>query len=117
MRFVLITDPGMARMGRNVALFVMSTVMMAAAMKNLVNAAPSTAGFVYGDSLVDAGNNNYIVSLAKANFQPYGIDRPDKQPTGRFCNGRNIADLMSKFSIVLRGMFVFLLHCGLLTLK
>ncbi|KAL0414836.1 UNVERIFIED_CONTAM: GDSL esterase/lipase [Sesamum radiatum] len=32
------------------------------------------ANFVFGDSLVDAGNNNYIFSLSKANFAPNGID-------------------------------------------
>ncbi|KAL0457506.1 UNVERIFIED_CONTAM: GDSL esterase/lipase [Sesamum latifolium] len=32
------------------------------------------ANFVFGDSLVDAGNNNYILSLSKANFAPNGID-------------------------------------------
>ncbi|KAF7837708.1 GDSL esterase/lipase [Senna tora] len=30
------------------------------------------ANFVFGDSLVDVGNNNYIVSLTKANFLPNG---------------------------------------------
>ncbi|KAH0725505.1 hypothetical protein KY284_001370 [Solanum tuberosum] len=31
-----------------------------------------TANFVFGDSLVDVGNNNYIPSLSKANFYPNG---------------------------------------------
>jgi len=26
------------------------------------------ATFIFGDSLVDAGNNNYIASLSKANY-------------------------------------------------
>nr|POE63922.1 gdsl esterase/lipase [Quercus suber] len=46
------------------------------------------AYFVFGDSLVDPGNNNYIVSLAKANHIPNGIDFG--MPTGRFTNGRTI---------------------------
>ncbi|XP_062165341.1 GDSL esterase/lipase At1g29670-like isoform X2 [Alnus glutinosa] len=42
--------------------------------------------FVFGDSLSDDGNNNNLVTLAKCNYRPYGIDFP-KGPTGRFSNG------------------------------
>ncbi|KAJ7955243.1 GDSL esterase/lipase [Quillaja saponaria] len=52
------------------------------------------ANFVFGDSLVEAGNNNYIVSLSKANFFPNGIDFGN--PTGRFTNGRTIIDIIGK---------------------
>ncbi|KAJ4912113.1 GDSL esterase/lipase 7 [Raphanus sativus] len=48
------------------------------------------AFFVFGDSLVDCGNNNYIPTLARADYLPYGIDFGF--PTGRFCNGRTVAD-------------------------
>ncbi|XP_077231995.1 GDSL esterase/lipase At4g16230-like [Tasmannia lanceolata] len=55
------------------------------------------ASFVFGDSLVDVGNNNYIVSLSKANYVPNGIDfLPYRQPTGRYTNGRTIADLLGR---------------------
>jgi hypothetical protein len=33
-----------------------------------------SAIFVFGDSLVDNGNNNKLHSIAKANYMPYGID-------------------------------------------
>ncbi|XP_061349163.1 GDSL esterase/lipase At4g16230-like [Gastrolobium bilobum] len=52
------------------------------------------ANFVFGDSLVDAGNNNYIVTLSKANFLPNGIDFG--KPTGRFTNGRTIIDVIGQ---------------------
>ena len=52
------------------------------------------ANFVFGDSLVDVGNNNYIASLSKANFFPHGIDFG--RPTGRFTNGRTIVDILGK---------------------
>lgn len=52
------------------------------------------ASFVFGDSLVDAGNNNYVASLSKANFVPNGIDFGG--PTGRFTNGRTIVDIIGK---------------------
>lgn len=55
------------------------------------------ATFVLGDSLVDAGNNNYIFTLASADHKPYGIDRADKKATGRFCNGKIIPDLISDY--------------------
>eukprot|EP00250_Pteridium_aquilinum_P017533 c23677_g2_i1 orf=22-1215(-) len=54
------------------------------------------AQFVFGDSLVDDGNNNYIPSLARSNFYPYGIDFP-LGATGRFCNGRTVVDLLGQY--------------------
>ncbi|VVA29633.1 PREDICTED: GDSL [Prunus dulcis] len=52
------------------------------------------ANFVFGDSLVDVGNNNYIVSLSKANYVPNGIDFG--KPTGRYTNGRTIVDIIGQ---------------------
>ncbi|KAL0550153.1 hypothetical protein IC582_014655 [Cucumis melo] len=55
------------------------------------------AMFVFGDSLVDVGNNNYLnFSSPKANFYPNGIDFPTGKPTGRFCNGKNPADFLAE---------------------
>ena len=50
--------------------------------------------FIFGDSLVDNGNNNDILSLARANYRPYGIDFP-RGTTGRFTNGRTFVDILS----------------------
>ncbi|XP_065848312.1 GDSL esterase/lipase At1g71250-like [Euphorbia lathyris] len=50
--------------------------------------------FVFGSSLVDNGNNNFLQTKAKANFWPYGIDFPYGS-TGRFTNGKNVIDLLS----------------------
>ncbi|KAE8717766.1 hypothetical protein F3Y22_tig00110020pilonHSYRG00013 [Hibiscus syriacus] len=30
--------------------------------------------YVFVDSYIDAGNNNYLKTIAKANYLPYGID-------------------------------------------
>ncbi|KAB5512538.1 hypothetical protein DKX38_029566 [Salix brachista] len=49
------------------------------------------AMFIFGDSLIDNGNNNNLPSLAKANYFPYGIDF-NGGPTGRFCNGYTMVD-------------------------
>ncbi|KAJ9563307.1 hypothetical protein OSB04_008467 [Centaurea solstitialis] len=51
--------------------------------------------FIFGDSLVDNGNNNHLVTLAKAIYLPHGIDF-SSGPTGRFCNGRTFADFTAE---------------------
>ncbi|KAG6431955.1 hypothetical protein SASPL_103527 [Salvia splendens] len=53
------------------------------------------AMFVFGDSLIDSGNNNNLPSFAKANYFPYGIDFNDG-PTGRFSNGYTMVDTIAK---------------------
>ncbi|KAI4388193.1 hypothetical protein MLD38_000546 [Melastoma candidum] len=53
--------------------------------------------YVFGDSLVDVGNNNYLqISLAKADFPHNGVDFPTHKPTGRFSNGKNAADFLAE---------------------
>ncbi|KAF8389888.1 hypothetical protein HHK36_024406 [Tetracentron sinense] len=47
--------------------------------------------YVFGDSLVDSGNNNFLNTVVKANYNPYGIDFPSGA-TGRFTNGKTAAD-------------------------
>ncbi|KAL7200151.1 hypothetical protein ACSBR2_022285 [Camellia fascicularis] len=49
--------------------------------------------FVFGDSTVDAGNNNKIERGITANFYPYGVDY-NNHSTGRFTNGLTAADFM-----------------------
>ncbi|KAL0352922.1 UNVERIFIED_CONTAM: GDSL esterase/lipase [Sesamum angustifolium] len=51
--------------------------------------------FFLGDSQFDNGNNNLLLTSAKANYPPYGIDYADGA-TGRFSNGRNIADYLAQ---------------------
>ncbi|CAI8590923.1 unnamed protein product [Vicia faba] len=51
--------------------------------------------FIFGDSLVDNGNNNQLTSIAKANYAPYGIDFPGG-PTGRFSNGKTSVDVIAE---------------------
>ncbi|XP_042415032.1 GDSL esterase/lipase At1g71250-like [Zingiber officinale] len=51
------------------------------------------AMFVFGDSLVDDGNNNVRATVAQSNFYPYGIDSV-QGPTGRFSNGKTIVDVL-----------------------
>ena len=51
--------------------------------------------FVFGDSIVDPGNNNNLPTIAKGNFLPYGRDF-EGGPTGRFSNGKVPSDLIGR---------------------
>ncbi|KAM0904240.1 hypothetical protein ACQ4PT_018124 [Festuca glaucescens] len=80
-----------------------STALVAVAVALLLAAAgaptasAARAFFVFGDSLVDNGNNNYLMTTARADAPPYGIDYPTHTPTGRFSNGLNIPDIISEY--------------------
>ncbi|KAJ9542240.1 hypothetical protein OSB04_028746 [Centaurea solstitialis] len=63
---------------------------------NLSKNVAVSAVFAFGGSSVDQGNNNYIETFGKANFPPYGKDFLGGIPTGRFSNGRTIADIFAK---------------------
>ncbi|XP_042412443.1 GDSL esterase/lipase At1g71691-like [Zingiber officinale] len=63
----------------------------------VLSAATLPAIYVFGDSTVDVGNNNYLPDDApKANFPPYGIDYQGQNSTGRFCNGFLGVDFIAK---------------------
>jgi hypothetical protein len=52
--------------------------------------------FVFGSSLVDNGNNNFLNgSGVRADYLPYGMDFP-LGPSGRFSNGRNVIDALGE---------------------
>lgn len=55
-----------------------------------------SALFVFGDSTVDAGNNDYILTPTKGDHVPYGRDFIDHKPTGRFSNGKLATDFLSE---------------------
>ncbi|KAB1218481.1 GDSL esterase/lipase APG [Morella rubra] len=50
----------------------------------------------FGDSVVDVGNNDYLATIYKANYPPYGRDFVNHKPTGRFCNGKLATDLIAE---------------------
>ncbi|KAG8091684.1 hypothetical protein GUJ93_ZPchr0012g20498 [Zizania palustris] len=56
---------------------------------------PSPGLFVFGDSIVDSGNNNGISTLVRCNFPPYGQDFPGHNATGRFSNGKVPGDILA----------------------
>ncbi|KAL7155512.1 hypothetical protein ABFS83_03G079400 [Erythranthe nasuta] len=51
---------------------------------------------VFGDSVVDTGNNNNIETIVKVNFPPYGKDFMGGKPTGRFSDGKVPSDLIAE---------------------
>ncbi|XP_062016979.1 GDSL esterase/lipase 7-like [Rosa rugosa] len=63
----------------------------------LIDGSPiAPALYVFGDSLFDSGNNNFLPTLAKADFLPYGVNFA-KGVTGRFTNGKTVADFIAEF--------------------
>ncbi|TKY57613.1 GDSL esterase/lipase EXL2 [Spatholobus suberectus] len=53
------------------------------------------AVLMFGDSIVDTGNNNNnLGTTARCNFPPYGKDFKGRIPTGRFSNGKVPSDLI-----------------------
>ncbi|XP_057957115.1 GDSL esterase/lipase At4g16230-like [Malania oleifera] len=81
---------------RKIIAVIMSLMHIVFALLGICKADNKTpAIFVFGDSLVDAGNNNYLFTIAKANVKPNGIDFG--RPTGRFTNGRTIVDIIVSF--------------------
>ncbi|CAI9105513.1 OLC1v1004444C1 [Oldenlandia corymbosa var. corymbosa] len=64
---------------------------------NVVNGQPLVPALIlFGDSSTDVGNNNYLETLIKANFLPYGRDFINHEPTGRFCNGKLATDFTAE---------------------
>lgn len=70
--------------------------------------------FIFGDSLVDVGNNNYLSTLVKANLPPYGRDFVNHHPSGRFSNEKLTIDyaciLLSLISKILTISWMKLLN-------
>uniref|UniRef100_A0A0E0PQ06 GDSL esterase/lipase n=2 Tax=Oryza TaxID=4527 RepID=A0A0E0PQ06_ORYRU len=96
----------MAGAWRRWPVVVAAAVVLAVAAP--VQAAPQVpCYFVFGDSLVDNGNNNDIVSLARANYPPYGIDFAGGAATGRFSNGLTTVDVICKLSYFLPKLLGF----------
>ncbi|KAI9121321.1 hypothetical protein K1719_008354 [Acacia pycnantha] len=87
-----------ASAGELIRQWVTSTVaaVVVLSLLNGVGAEPQVpCYFIFGDSLVDNGNNNALQSLARANYLPYGIDF-NGGPTGRFSNGKTTVDVVAE---------------------
>ena len=64
----------------------------------LVSSRNVPAIFIFGDSIFDAGNNHFNKNCsAQADFPPYGSTF-FHHPTGRFTNGRTVADFICELA-------------------
>lgn len=61
----------------------------------------SRAFFVFGDSLVNNGNNNYRYRMLVPTLTLIEFDFLTHRPTGRFSNGLIIPDLISFIDIII----------------
>ncbi|KAA8537492.1 hypothetical protein F0562_027100 [Nyssa sinensis] len=73
--------------------FLFLLLWIAQALINLPHNETIPAVIIFGDSIVDTGNNNNIQTIAKSNYSPYGKDFMGGKPTGRFSNGKVPSDL------------------------
>jgi len=91
--------------GRHPRLWYYASVLLglllgaAAGPLETVESAPNpynvTSFVIFGDSTLDVGNNNYLVTVVKSDFPPYGRDYPGGLATGRFCNGQIAGDFIA----------------------
>ncbi|XP_031745261.1 GDSL lipase isoform X2 [Cucumis sativus] len=84
-------------------LFLIFTAVFFIAQSSLIDDVSSPekrlAFFIFGDSLFDPGNNNFINTTEdfRANFTPYG-ESFFKTPTGRFSDGRLVPDFVAEYA-------------------
>ena len=94
--------------------FIMLTLTIVLVVTVAPNKAEAArAFFVFGDSLVDSGNNNYLATTARADYPPNGIDYPTHRPTGRFSNRFILPDIISEFIVLIS---ISSLHISFLSL-
>lgn len=74
-----------------VLVLVVATVISDGNAQNSTTLVPAIITF--GDSAVDVGNNDYLPTIFKADYPPYGRDFVNHKPTGRFCNGKLATDI------------------------
>lgn len=83
----------------SITLFQIIASLSLSTSQSLINEISTTttkALFIFGDSTVDPGNNNYIDTVPenKADYKPYGQNGFFEKPTGRFSDGRVIVDFI-----------------------
>ncbi|XP_071691404.1 GDSL esterase/lipase At5g33370-like [Rutidosis leptorrhynchoides] len=72
-------------------------VILQVSNATMMNRTAKPAIFIFGDSTADVGTNTLLPeSKARADFPYNGIDFLNSKPTGRFSNGFNSADFLSK---------------------
>ncbi|XVF48828.1 hypothetical protein PTKIN_Ptkin03bG0219700 [Pterospermum kingtungense] len=82
---------------------VCATIILLLSTNSRAFGAPVEKGsalFIFGDSTVDPGNNNYINTIPenRAAYKPYGQNGFFAEPTGRFSDGRVIVDYIAEYA-------------------
>lgn len=91
---------------RNVVVYVVLWMKMMEMVKSQTPKVPAI--FVFGDSLVEVGNNNFLSTMAKSNYFPYGIDYGSAGPTGRFSNGKTIIDFVGNIKLLPLSIYIYM---------
>ncbi|KAH0448410.1 hypothetical protein IEQ34_022210 [Dendrobium chrysotoxum] len=81
------------------AVAVTLLLIMSSSLLNVKSQSSTTlvpAIITFGDSTVDVGNNDYLHTIFKADFPPYGRDFKNHEATGRFCNGKLATDITAE---------------------
>ncbi|XP_078437667.1 GDSL esterase/lipase At3g14820-like [Wolffia australiana] len=73
----------------------LAVLLLAGFLPGLICERRAPALIVFGDSIVDTGNNNLLPTFIKSNFPPYGQDFVGREPTGRFSNGKIPSDFLA----------------------
>ncbi|KAK9281953.1 hypothetical protein L1049_004862 [Liquidambar formosana] len=89
----------MASLSIHICVFILCSSLFIPINCHLHGYPQQVALFIFGDSLYDVGNNNYINTTtdAQANFWPYG-ETFFNYPTGRFSDGRLIPDFIAEYA-------------------
>ncbi|XP_057972786.1 GDSL esterase/lipase At1g06990-like [Malania oleifera] len=77
------------------ATFFIITILLTFSITVLAHLPKFPAILVFGDSLVDTGNNNFIKTIFRANHFPYGQLFPGHIATGRFTDGKMVPDFLA----------------------
>lgn len=78
--------------------FMMMLIMVFIVINMVVSDLIVLCYFIFGDFLVDNGNNNQFNLLVRVNYFFYGIDF-NGGFIGRFCNGLIMVDGIGKFFV------------------
>ncbi|KAK3220613.1 hypothetical protein Dsin_014583 [Dipteronia sinensis] len=91
-------------MARTPSKFIFSIIILTlhSSIHCFENNITKTKLFVFGDSIVDTGNNQYLLADPKTDYAPgdwwpYGITFPGN-PTGRVSDGRLVPDFIAEFA-------------------
>ncbi|CAN8277165.1 unnamed protein product [Cochlearia groenlandica] len=93
--FKHITNHSPKRLFLLIHILMFLTTTTNALVKLPKNATNIPALLVFGDSIVDAGNNDVMLVAARCDYPPYGIDFEGGVPTGRFSNGKVPTDILA----------------------